>query len=133
MSISRHVQEREYAEPTDRVLREEREKDQRWSNLDPITPIAGVTEETGRTPIPVAESTRQPEKGMFTPGDVPRGRELEQEGIPVNSSQSQRGTAERGLEPQRRIESEWALPELSEPRRPPGEGTIGGKYLPIHL
>ena len=131
LSISRHVPEREYAEPTDWVVREEREKDQRWSNLDPITPIAGVTGEMGRTPIPVAESTRQPEKGMFTPGDVPRERESEQEGVPVDSSQSQRGTAERGLELQRRIESEWALPKPSEPRRPPGEGTIGGK-VPSH-
>ena len=60
LSISRHVPEREYTKPTDRFTGEKVEMGQGRSNLDPITPIVGVTGGTGRTLILVAESTRQP-------------------------------------------------------------------------
>ena len=69
LSISRHVSEREYTEPTDRFAGEKVEMGQGRSNLDPITLIVGAIGGTGRTPIPVAESTRQPpEREIPTPG-----------------------------------------------------------------
>ena len=74
LSISWHVPERDYTEPTDWLAEEKIEIDQGRGNLDPITPIVGATGGMGRTPIPVAESTRQPpEKEIFTLGDVSRG------------------------------------------------------------
>ena len=42
LSISRHVPEREYTEPTDRLAEEKIEIDQGRGNLDPITPIVGA-------------------------------------------------------------------------------------------
>ena len=74
LSISRHVPEREYTEPRDRLSGQQIEIGQGRSNLDPITPIAGATGGMGKTPIPVAESTRQPpEREIFTPGNVSGG------------------------------------------------------------
>ena len=43
LSISRHISEREYAEPTYRSAEEKVEMDQRRGNLDSITPIVGAT------------------------------------------------------------------------------------------
>ena len=61
----------------------------------------------GRTPIPVAESTRQPsEKEIFTPGNVPRAEGPEYGGEPIDSGQMRREPAERDLGLQRRGESE---------------------------
>ena len=125
LSISQHVPEREYTEPTDWLAGEKVEIGQGRGNLDPITPISGVTGGIGKTPILVAESTRQPEKGIFTPGNVSRGEELEYRGGSIGSRQMRGESAERDLGLQRRGESEWALPEPSEPHRPPGESTTG--------
>ena len=125
LSISSHVPEREYAEPTDRLPGEKIEIGQGRSNLDPITPIVGVTGGMGRTPIPVAESTHQPEKEIFTPGNVSRGEGPEYRGEPMDSRQMRGESAERDADLQRRRESEWALPKPSEPHRPPGESTTG--------
>ena len=104
--------------------------DQGRGNLDPIMPIVGVTGGIGRTPIPVAESTHQPEKEIFTLGDVSRGEGPEYRGVPVDSRQRRGESAERDMGLQRREESEWALPEPSEPRRPPGESTTGSEVPP---
>ena len=125
MSISRHVPEREYTEPTDQLAGEKIEIGQGRSNLDPITPIVGATGGTGRTPIPVAESTHQPEKEIFTPGNVSRGEGPKYRGEPMDSRQLRGESAERDVCLQRRGESEWALPEPSQPCRPPGESTTG--------
>ena len=72
LSISRHVPEREYTELIGQSAREKVEVNQEEGNLDPIMPIVGVTGGTGRTTIPVAESSHQPEKEIFTPDNVPR-------------------------------------------------------------
>ena len=93
--------------------------------MDPITPIAGVTGGIGKTPILVAESTRQPEKGIFTPGNVSRGEGPEYRGEPMDSRQMRGESAERDFGLQGRGESEYALPKLLEPHRPPGESTTG--------
>ena len=63
LSMSRHVPEREYfgqggqeppLGPRPKIAREERD------DLDPPPPVVGEVGEIGRTPIPVAESTRHP-------------------------------------------------------------------------
>ena len=53
LSISRHVPEREHAEPTSRLAGESPGVGLGESNLQPITPIAGVIGEMGRTPISI--------------------------------------------------------------------------------
>ena len=77
LSMSRHVPEREYfgqggqeppLGPRPEIAREERD------DLDPPTPAAGVVGEIGRTPIPVAESTRHPGE-KFLPSDREHGGE----------------------------------------------------------
>ena len=127
LSISWHVPEREYTEPTDRLTGEKIEIGQGRSNLDPITAIEhGATGGMGRTTILVAESTCQPpEKEIFTPGNVSRGEEPEYRGEPIDSRQMRGESAERDSGLQRRGESEWALPKPLEPHRPPGESTTG--------
>ena len=60
LSISRHVSEREYAEPSNQPVGEKVETDQGRGNLDPIMPIMGAAGGLGRTPILVVESTHQP-------------------------------------------------------------------------
>ena len=65
LSISQHIPEREYSEQGDRgreiktILKREGE-----SVTDPLTPIPGVAGVAGRTPIPVAESTHQQDRGL---------------------------------------------------------------------
>ena len=78
LSMSRHIPEREYLSqggqepplgPRPDIVREGR------GDVDPLTPTVGVVGEIGRTPIPVAESTRHPgEKPL------PSVREHEREG-----------------------------------------------------
>ena len=75
LSMSRHVPEREYfgqggQEPPlgqrPEIAREERD------DLDPPPPVVGEVGEIGRTPIPVAESTRHPGE-KFLPSVRERG------------------------------------------------------------
>ena len=134
LSISRHVPEREYTEPTDRSAGEKVEMDQRRGNLDPITPIVGVTGGTGRTPIPVAESTRQPEKEIFTPGDVSRGEGPEYRGVPGDSRQRRGESAERdsGLPGKGRVRS-GPYPNHQSPVDLQGKVPLEGRYHPIQL
>ena len=131
LSISQHVPKREYTEPTDRSAEEKVEVDQKRGNLDPIMPIVAATGGIGRTPIPVAESTCQPGKEMFTPGDVSRWEGPEYRGVPIDLRQSRGESAERDSGFQGRGELEWALPKPSEPCRPLGGGATG-REMPPH-
>ena len=78
--------------------------------MDPLTPTVGVIGEIGRTPIPVAESTRHPGERP-----LPSVRELEREGpdqtgesaTPAQSWGETVGEVRGGHE---RREFEWALP-----------------------
>ena len=79
----------------------------------------------------MAKSTHQSEKEIFTPGDVSRGEGPEYKGVSMDSSQMRGESAERDSGLQRRGELGWALPEPSEPRRPPGESTTG-REMPPH-
>ena len=123
LSISRHVSEREHTEPTSRSAGESSGVGTGESNLQSITPIAGVIGEMGRTPIPVAESTRQPpEREVHTSRGVPGGEEFEQGTGPSTMGQTKREPAERDIDPQRVQGTEWALPTPMESHRPPREG-----------
>ena len=123
LSISRHVPEREHMEPMSRLAGESSGVGPGESNLQPITPIAGVIGEMGRTPIPVAESTRQPpEREVYTSGRVPGGEEFERGTEHLAMGQTKREPAERDIDPQRAKGVEWALPTPMESRRPPREG-----------
>ena len=100
--------------------------DQGRGNMGPITPIMGATRGMGRTPIPVAESTHQPGREILTP-EIPGREEPEYRGVPMDSRQTKGESAGRDLVLQRGEEPEWALPEPSEPHRPPGGGTTEGE------
>ena len=78
LSMSRHIPEREYFSqggqepplgPGPEIVGERR------GDVDPLTPTVGVIGEIGRTPIPVAESTRHPGEKPLPPV-----REHEREG-----------------------------------------------------
>ena len=113
LSMSRHIPERENFSqggqepplgPGPETAREGR------GDVDPLTPTVGVIGEIGRTPIPVAESTRHPGERP-----LPSVREHEREGsdqtgesaTPAQSRGETIGEVRGGHE---RRESEWALP-----------------------
>ena len=122
LSISRHVPEREHTEPTSRPAEESPAVGLGEGDLQPITPIVGVIGDMGRTPIPVAESTRQPsEREVYTSGRIPGREESERGTEPLASGQIKREPAERDIDPQRAKGVEWALPTPMESRRPPRE------------
>ena len=104
---------------------------QRRGNLDPIMPIMGPAGGMGRTPIPVAESTHQPGREILTPGDIPGREGQEYRGVPMDPRQTQEESGGRDLGLQKGKEPEWALPELSEPHRPPG-GSTTEREVPSH-
>ena len=128
LSMSRHIPEREYfgqggqelpSGPRPEIAREGR------GDLNPLTPRVGVVGEIGRTPIPVAESTRHPgEKPL------PSVREHEREepghtGESTTSAQGQGGTVGEARGDHEGRQPEWALPRPSDLRRPPKAETGG--------
>ena len=128
LSMSRHIPEREYfgqggqeppLGPRPEIAREER------GDLDPPIPAVGEVGEIGRTPIPVAESTRHPGE-KFLPSVREHGRgEPGQAGgttTPVPSQGEAVGETQGGYEGR---EPEWALPWPSDPRSPPKAETGG--------
>ena len=126
LSISRHVPEKEYMEPVVRPIGEPTGIGWEEDQLNPITPITGVVGGTGRTPIPVAESTCQPcKRGVYLSDRVPEGEEPGFRAEFVVMGQIRRESVERDVDTQREREVEWALPTPIESRRPPGEGVTG--------
>ena len=131
LSMSQHVPERENFSqggqepplgPGPEIAREGR------GDVDPLNPTVGVIGEIGRTPIPVAESTRHPGERP-----LPSVREHEREG-PNQTGESSTPAQSRG-EPvgevrggHERREPEWALPRPSDPRRPP-KAEAGGEEV----
>ena len=128
LSMSRHIPEREYfgqggqelpSGPRPEIAREGR------GDLDPPTPTVGVVGEIGRTPIPVAESTRHPgEKPL--PSVREHGREEPgQTGEFTTSTQGQGGAVGEARGDHEGREPEWALPRPLDPCRPPKVETGG--------
>ena len=131
LSISRHIPEREYLSqggqepplgPGPDIVSERR------GNMDSLAPKVGIIGEIGRTPIPVAESTRHHREKP-----LPTAREHERmgpdpTGEPTTSTQGQGGTVGEARGDREGRESVWALPRPSDPHRPPkaeaGEGGI---------
>ena len=90
--------------------------------MGPLNSAVGVIGEIGRTPVPVAESTRHPGERPLT---SVRGHE--KEGLDKKSessipTQGQRGTIGGVGGDHQGGGPEWALPRPSDPHRPPRGG-----------
>ena len=131
LSMSRHIPEREYLSqggqepplgPETGIAGEGR------GDVGPLTSAVEVIGEIGRTPVPVAESTRHPGK---KPLPSVRGHEREgpdQMGESTTPAQGQGGTVGEARGDHEGSEPEWALPQPSDPRRPP-KAEIGGEEV----
>ena len=80
--------------------------------------------EIGRTPVPVAESTRRPGEEAFPPSEVPERERLEQRNEPRKFIQDQGELMGRVQDTQIGEELEWGLPGPSEPCEPPRRSDI---------
>ena len=128
LSMSRHIPEQEYfgqggqeppLGPGSEIAREERD------DSDPPPSAVGEVGEIGRTPIPVAESTRHPGE-KFLPSAREHGRE--EPGRAGGTTTPARSQGEAVGETQGGYEGggpEWALPWSSDPCSPPKTETGG--------
>ena len=128
LSMSRHIPEWEYfgqggqelpSGPRPKIGREGR------GDLNPLTSTVGVVGEIGRTPLPVAQSTRHPGEKL-----LPSVREHEREdpgqtGESTTPAQDQGGAIGEARGDHEGRELEWALPRPSDPCRPPKVETGG--------
>ena len=98
LSMSRHIPEREYFSqggqepplgPGPEIAGERR------GDVDPLTPTVGVIGEIGRTPIPVAESTRHPGEKPLPPVREHEGEGPDQTGESTTPAKGQGGPLER--------------------------------------
>ena len=122
LSMSRHIPEREFLDergqepplgPGPEIAGEGR------GDVGPLTPTVGVIGEVGRTPIPVAESTRHPGEKPLPPVREHEREEPDQTGTAPTAAQGQGGTAGEAQGGHEGGEPGWALPRPSDPRRPP--------------
>ena len=122
LSMSQHIPEWEYfgqggqelpLGPRPEIAREGR------SDLNPPTPTVGVIGEIGRTPIPVAESTRHPGEKPLPSVREHKREELDQTGESTTLAQGQGGTVGEAQGDHEGKEPEWALPRPSDLHRPP--------------
>ena len=86
--------------------------------MDPLTPMTGAVGGIGRTPIPVAESTRHPGERPLTPVGRHKRERPDQRDEFTAPAPDQGGITEEAQGDHQGGESEWALPEPSDPRRP---------------
>ena len=100
LSLSQHIPEWEYLSqggqepslgPGTEITGERR------GGVDPLTPTVGVIGEVGRTPIPVAESTRHPGEKPLPPVREHERVGRDQMGEPTTPAQGQGGDHWRGL------------------------------------
>ena len=128
LSMSRHIPEWEYLGQGDQELpsgpRPEIAREGR-GDLNPLTSTVGVVGEIGRTPIPVAESTRHPGEKPLPSVREREGEEPDQTGESTTPAQGQGGTVGEARGDHEGREPEWALPRPSDPRRPPKVETGG--------
>ena len=131
--MSRHVPEQEHPSQGDQEPPSGTEPEiagEGRGDMDPLTPIMGAVGGIGRTPIPVAESTRHPGERPLTPVGVHKRERPDQKGESPTPAQDQGGTTEEAQGDRQGGESEWALPEPSDPCRPPRGGT-GKDEVPL--
>ena len=128
LSMSRHIPEREYfgqggqeltSGPRPKTAREGR------GDLDPPAPTVGVVGEIGRTPIPVAESTCHSGEKLLPSVREHEREEPDQTGESTTPAQGQGGAIGEARGHHEGREPEWALPQPSDPRRPPKVETGG--------
>ena len=91
-------------------------------DVDPLTPTMGAVGEIGRTPVPVAESTRHPGERPLTPVGGPKRERSDQKGESPTSAQSQGGATGEVRGDHQGGDPKWALPRPSEPVDLQGEG-----------
>ena len=133
LSMSRHIPKREYFSqgdeepplgPEPKIAGEEK------GDVGPLTSAMGTIGEIGRTPIPVAESTRHPGEKPLPPVRKHEREGPDQTGESPTPAQGQGGTAGEARGDHIGREPEWALPRPSDPRRPPREGTGENEVTP---
>ena len=122
LSMSRHIPEREYfrqrgQEPP--LGSGPKIAGERKGDVDPLTPTVGVIGEIGRTPIPVAESTRHPGEKPLPPIREHEREGPNQMGASTTPAPGQGGTFGEARGDHEGREPEWALPRPSDPHRPP--------------
>ena len=126
--MSRHIPEQEYFGqggqeppfgPRPEIAREGR------GDLDPPIPAVGEVGEIGRTPIPVAESTRHSGEKLLPSVREHEREDSNQTGGTTTPAQSQGGAVGEARGGHEGREPEWALPRPSDPRRPLKVGTGG--------
>ena len=131
LSISQHVPEKEYLDPQGQPVWGQWKADsdrKRGSNIEPLTPIPGTTGGMGRTLVSVAESNRQSSGGVL--GETPVREGPGHGDISAEPGRDQGELAVGTQDVQGEERPEWALPEPSEPRRPPGEDASGAGVPP---
>ena len=94
-------------------------------DLDPSIPAVGEVGEIGRTPIPVAESTRHSGEKLLPSVREHEREDSSQAGGTTTNAQSQGGAIGEARGGHEGREPEWALPQPSDPHRPPKVGTGG--------
>ena len=85
--------------------------------------------EIGRTPIPVAESTHCPGKKLLPSVREHEREEPDQTGGTTTPAQSQGGVVGEARGDHEGREPEWALPQPSDPPRPPKVETGGEEVI----
>ena len=122
LSMSRHIPEREFLgergqEPHlgsgPEVTGEER------GGVDTLTPTVGTIGEIGKTPIPVAESTRHPGEKLLPPVGKYEREGPDHMGTVPPPAQARGGTTGEARGGHEGGEPGWALPRPSDPCRPP--------------
>ena len=111
--MSQHIPEQEYlgkrgqelpSGPRPKIAREGR------GDLNPLTSTVGEVGEIGRTPIPVAESTRHPGEKLLPSVREHEREDSHQTGESTTPAQGQGGTVGEARGDQEGREFEWALP-----------------------
>ena len=99
-------------------------------DVGPLTSVGGAIGEIGRTPIPVAESTRHPLEKPLPPVRKHEREGPDQTGESPTPAQGQGRTAGEARGDHIGREPEWALPHPSYPCRPPRGGTGENEVTP---
>ena len=125
LSMSRHIPEWEYLSQGDQEppLGPEPEiAGERRGDVGPLASAVGVVGEIGRTPVPVAESTRHPGERPLTFVEGHKREGLDKKSETPIPMQGQRETTGGAGGDHQGGESEWTLPRPSDPCRPPRGG-----------
>ena len=133
LSMFRHVPEREHPSQGGQEPPSGTEPEiagEGRGDMDPLTPMMGAVGGIRRTLIPVAESTCHPGERPLTPVGKPKRERPDQRGEFQTPVPDQGGNTEEAQGDDQGGESEWALPEPSDPCRPP-RGEMGKEEVSL--